>query len=679
MKKEDAQKEIVKLREQINEHNYQYHVLDHPLISDADYDRLFLNLKTLENLYPDLITEDSPTQRVGAAPLKEFAEVKHAIPMLSLDNAFDEKDVMDFDKRIQDRLAVHTVIEYCCEPKMDGVAISLRYEKGVLVRAATRGDGATGEDVTENVKTLSMIPLRLRLDHAPLVFEVRGEVFMTKSGFDKLNANAQKFGDKIFANPRNAAAGSIRQLDSSVTSSRPLEIYFYGVGEVQGIDLPDTHFEILKYMTTAGLRISPLIQVVEGATACLAYYEKIAKKRDKLPYEIDGVVYKANHIRHQEKLGFVSRAPRWAIAHKFPAEEVETLLEAVEFQVGRTGALTPVARLKPVRVHGVIVSNATLHNMDEVKRKHIHIGDTVIVRRAGDVIPEVVSVVMKHRPQQVKKITLPINCPVCHSSIEQIEGEAVARCTGGLFCAAQRKESIKHFASRRAMDIEGLGDKLVEQLVDHQLLNTVADIYDLSREPLENLERMGEKSAVNLLEQIEKSKSTTLARFLYALGIREVGEATAKLLAQHFKTISALQNATEDELQTVSDVGPIVAAHIAHFFHEKHNQDILHKLIQSGVHWEAVKASKHLPLAGKTFVLTGTLSDMSRDEAKEKLEYLGAKVAGSVSVKTSYVVAGADPGSKYDKAKTLGVTILDEAGFKSLLSGSWSVSGKVCK
>lgn len=665
---ENAKNEIARLRKEINEHNYQYYVLDNPIISDAEYDRLFQTLKALEKQFPQLITSDSPTQRVGDVPLKEFAEVKHAVPMLSLDNAFDEQDIFDFDKRIHDRLHSDNAIEYCCEPKLDGLAISLRYEKGLLVQAATRGDGATGEDVTENIKTIAMVPLRLRSPHPPALLEVRGEVFISKSGFEKLNANAEKKGEKIFANPRNAAAGSIRQLDSSITASRPLEIYFYGVGAVDGINLPEKHSDILKWLATSGLRVSQLIEVVQGPLECIAYYKNIAKKRDKLPFEIDGVVYKVNSLVQQEKLGFISRAPRWAIAHKFPAEEVNTVIEEVEFQVGRTGALTPVARLKPVHVHGVIVSNATLHNMDEIKRKDIHIGDTVIVRRAGDVIPEVVGVVKKYRPQHVKRITLPKHCPVCHSCIEHIEGEAVARCTGGLFCPAQRKENIKHFASRRAMDIEGLGDKLVDQLVDSQLIHSAADIYDLTQQQLENLERMGEKSALNLLEQIEKSKATTFARFLYSLGIREVGEATAKNLAMHFKTLSILQKASEEELQTVSDIGPVVAAHVAHFFHEQHNRDVIRKFIQSGVHWEEIKENQHAPLAGKTFVVTGTLAEFSRDEVKELLEKLGAKVAGSVSAKTSYVVVGADPGSKYDKAIKLGITILDENAFKALLN-----------
>ena len=660
-------KEIDKLREQLNEHNYRYYVLDNPVISDAEYDELFEKLKKLEVKHPELITPDSPTQRVGAAPLKAFAEVHHNILMLSLENAFNDDDITAFDKRVRERLGVHSEIKYCCEPKLDGLAISIRYEKGKLIQAATRGDGETGEDVTENVKTIRMVPLKLHGHDFPRVLDVRGEIFMSKKGFEKLNDEAQKKGEKIFANPRNAAAGSLRQLDSHITAKRPLEIYCYGVGVVEGEKLPVKHSEILKWLAKLGLRVNPLIKVVQGVEGCLNYYKHIGKERDKLPYEIDGVVYKVNSIAEQEKLGFVTRAPRWAIAHKFPAEEVNTKIEAVEFQVGRTGALTPVARLKPVHVRGVTVSNATLHNMDEIERKDIHIGDTVIVRRAGDVIPEVVGVVKERRPKDVKKIILPKHCPICHSEIEHIEDEAVARCTGGLFCPAQRKETIKHFAARRAMDIEGLGDKLVEQLVDTNLISSVADLYDLKLNQLEDLERMGEKSAQNLLDQLEKSKSTTLPRFLFALGIREVGEATAKQLAMHFKRLPNIQSATVEALQGVQDIGPVVAMHIANFFHEPHNRKIINKLIAAGVHWPEIKENKNLPLAGSTFVLTGTLNRLSRDEAKEKLEKLGAKVAGSVSNKTTYVVVGVDPGSKYDKAKTLGIKILDEDEFHHFL------------
>lgn len=659
--------ELKKLREEINEHNFRYYVLDDPSISDAQYDRLFKQLLEIEKSNPELVTFDSPSHRVGAPPLKEFSQVQHDVPMLSLDNAFDDDDIVAFDKRIRERLKTDSAIEYCAEPKLDGTAISIRYENGILKTASTRGDGSTGEDVTENVKTIKMVPLKLRGTDYPKILDVRGEVFMSKKGFLKLNAEAERNGEKIFANARNAAAGSLRQLDSRITAKRPLEIYFYGVGVFQGKEHPGTQIEMLKCLAKYGLRTNPLTKLVKGEAGCLQYYIELGQKRDKLPYEIDGIVYKVNSIKQQESLGFVTRAPRWAIAHKFPAEEAKTLLEDVEFQVGRTGAITPVARLKPVFVHGVTVSNATLHNMDEIKRKDVHIGDTVIVRRAGDVIPEIVGVVANKRPKDAKKVKLPKHCPICDSMIEVIEGEAVARCTSGLACPAQRKESIKHFASRRMMDIEGLGDKLVDQLVEAKLINTVADIYQLKRADLANLDRMGEKSADNLLEQIEKSKHTTLARFLYALGIREVGEATAKQLANYFKTIQVLEKTSEEEFQLVPDIGPVVAKHIAYFFKEKHNRDIIEKLIAFGVHWDPIKENKNLPLAGKTFVLTGTLETLSRDEAKEQLEKLGAKVSGSVSAKTSYVVLGKDPGSKYTKAKELKIAILEEDEFIKFL------------
>lgn len=663
----DIKQKINSLRQQLDEHNYRYYVLDDPTISDKEYDNLFQELKALETTHPDLITPDSPTQRVGAAPLKEFNEIKHSIPMLSLENAFIEDDIYDFDQRIHDRLKDSNPIEYCCEPKMDGLAISLRYENGLLKTAATRGDGTTGEDVTENIKTIPSVPLRLRGSNLPDVLEVRGEVFISKSGFEKLNAMAEKAGEKQFANPRNAAAGSLRQLDPRITAKRPLEIYCYGVGEVNGIELPKKHSDILFYLSQLGLRVNPLIKTGLGPGDCIAYYQEIGERRANLPYEIDGVVYKVNSIPLQEKLGFVSRAPRWAIAHKFPAEEVETIIESVEFQVGRTGALTPVARLKPVHVAGVVVSNATLHNMDEIERKDIHIGDHVVIRRAGDVIPEVVSVIVKHRNNDIKPIKPPIRCPVCQSEVERIEGEAAIRCTGGLFCAAQRKESLRHFASRKAMNIEGLGDKLIEQLVDCELLKNASDIYHLELEKVAALERMGDKSAHNLLDEIEKSKKTTFAKFLYALGIREVGEATAKQLAKHFETLEDLEGANEETLQSISDIGPIVASHIVNFFHEKHNKKIISALLNAGITWDKTDKPRHQPLAGKTFVLTGTLATLSREEAKEKLENLGAKVAGSVSAKTSYVVAGADAGSKLKKAETLGVNILDENALLTLL------------
>ncbi|MFZ2315639.1 MAG: NAD-dependent DNA ligase LigA [Gammaproteobacteria bacterium] len=659
--------QINKLHQELNEHNYRYYMLDDPIISDAKYDALFQELKKLEAAHPELITPDSPTQRVGGAPLKEFTQVQHQIPMLSLENGFEPDDLIAFDQRIHDRLKVTAPIEYCCEPKLDGLAMSIRYENGKLTQAATRGDGSTGEDVTENIKTIPMVPMQLQGKSYPQVVEVRGEVFMSKKGFLHLNTQAEKNGEKIFANPRNAAAGSVRQLDSRITAKRPLAFFAFGVGVVGGYDMPTTHYAMLEKLREWGFKISELVEVVEGIEACLAYYEKIGKIRLSLSFEIDGIVCKVNSIAEQEKLGFVTRAPRFAIAQKFPSEEVPTILESVEFQVGRTGAITPVARLKPVNVHGVTVSNATLHNMDEVKRKDVRIGDTVMVRRAGDVIPEIVGVVKEARPANAEEITMPTECPICHSAIEQVEDEAVARCTGGLFCPAQRKERIKHFSSRRALDIEGLGDKLVEQLVDVGLVKSVADIYELTQAQLENLERMGAKSAQNLLDQLEKSKSTTLARFLYALGIREVGETTAKQLAQFFKTIEALQAATEENLQAVPDVGPVVAAHIIHFLNEPHNQTVISKLLAAGIHWPAITDNKDLPLAGKTFVITGTLMGMSRDEAKECLEKLGAKVAGSVSVKTSYVVVGAEAGSKLEKAKALGVHVLEDGDFQEFL------------
>ncbi|OGT45281.1 MAG: DNA ligase (NAD(+)) LigA [Gammaproteobacteria bacterium RIFCSPHIGHO2_12_FULL_41_20] len=661
------QREAEKLRRQINEYNYRYYVLDDPSVSDAEYDCLFRRLHALEMAYPQLVVLDSPTQRVGAKPQKEFAEVTHAVPMLSLENAFDDTEVLAFDRRVRERLQTTQVIEYICEPKLDGLAVSLRYEKGILVQGATRGDGVSGENITENIRTIAAIPLHLRGDDYPHILEVRGEVYMPKQGFAALNQQAQQKGEKVFANPRNAAAGSLRQLDPRITAQRPLSIFCYGIGMTQQGSMPNKHSEILACLKKWGLRVNAEVVVVRGIQECLDYYKRMGNKREKLAYEIDGVVYKVNHLVEQEKLGFVSRAPRWAVAHKFPAQEVWTTIEAVEFQVGRTGALTPVARLQPVVVGGVTVSNATLHNMDEIQRKDIHVGDTVVVRRAGDVIPEVASVIKKQRHAHVKIITLPKYCPVCHSAVEHIIGEAVARCTGGLHCPAQRKEAIKHFAGRRALDVEGLGDKIIEQLVDSKLVSTVADLYHLTKDDLLQLERMADKSAQNVLDAIEKSKTTTLARFLYALGIREVGEATAKLLANHLGELTALYSATVAELQRIPDIGPVVAEHIVNFFADKRNRDVIDKLLKANVHWPKVKVSKHLPLAGKTFVLTGTLSSMSREEAKTKLEALGAKVAGSVSSKTSYVVVGSEAGSKLDKAKKLGIALLDEEVFLELL------------
>lgn len=664
---EGALSEITKLRQLIEEHNFRYYVLDDPNISDAEYDSYFKRLRALEADNPEHITDDSPTQRVGAAPLKSFPVVRHSVAMLSLENAFTEEDIIDFDQRVRDKLDTAEMIRYCCEPKIDGLAVNLRYENGLLTTAATRGDGEEGEDVTSNIKTITMIPLRLRGDHLPEILDVRGEVFMSRAGFERLNHDAKERGDKLFANPRNAAAGSLRQLDPHITALRPLEFFCYGLGAVKGYQMPDEQEAILKLLQTWGLRVNPLIQVMKGPEGCLAYYEKIANERDSLPYEIDGVVYKVNEMELQNQLGFVTRAPRWAIAHKFPAEEAYSVIEAVEFQVGRTGVVTPVARLKPVHVRGVTVSNATLHNMDEVRRKDIFIGDTVIVRRAGDVIPEVVGVVKDRRPNDVKRIMMPKHCPVCRSLVEHVEGEAAARCTGGLHCPAQQKEAVKHFASRRAMDIEGLGDKLAEQLVDKAMIKNVADIYDLTVDTLADLERMGVKSSQNLIDQIEKSKSVSLSRFIYALGIREVGEATAKLLAQEYGTLDKLRVATYEALQCIPDIGPVVAHHIVSFFQDAHNQAVINKLMLSGMTFTAVKVVGDLPLRGQTFVITGTLDAMSRDQAKAELEQRGAKVAGSVSAKTSYVVVGAEAGSKLAKAKELGVSTLDEKAFLELL------------
>lgn len=666
---EKLAKDAEKLRQQLNEYNYHYYVLDEPIISDAEYDELYKKLKEIETHHPELITIDSPTQRVGAKPLKAFAELKHVVPMLSLDNAFADEDVVAFDQRIKDRLKINHDIEYVCEPKLDGLAVTMHYQHGVLIKAATRGDGETGEDITENIRTIAMVPLCLHGDDFPAYLEVRGEVYMPKKGFLALNKRAEQRGEKIFVNPRNAAAGSLRQLDSNITASRPLEIFCYGVGIVEGGKLPETQAHMLQGLKTWGFRVNSDNKVVKGAEGCLAYYHEMQHKRETLPFEIDGVVYKVNAIADQLKLGFVSRAPRWAVAHKFPSEEVITQVEDVEFQVGRTGAITPVARLKPVFVHGVTVSNATLHNMDEIQRKDIHINDTVVVRRAGDVIPEVVMVLKDRRPSHAQVIQLPKNCPVCHSEIEHIEGEAIARCSGGLFCAAQRKEAIKHFASRRAMDIEGLGDKLVDQLVELNLIKNPGDLYTLTLDQLANLDRMAEKSAQNILDALAESKKTTLARFIYALGIREVGEATAKQLAKQYGDLPPLMTATVDALQAIQDIGPVVAHHIVTFFSEEHNQAVIRQLLTAGIYWEKIdKLSQALPLVGKTFVLTGTLTSLTRDEAKEKLESLGAKVAGSVSAKTYCVIVGADPGSKLDKAKGLGVTVMDEEYFLKFLA-----------
>ncbi len=668
MTRKDVQAQIEQLRQQINYHNYRYYVLDDPEIPDSEYDRLMRELQALEAEHPELITPDSPTQRVGARPLKEFAEVRHAVPMLSLGNAFSDEEVADFDERVR-KLLKEEHIEYAAEPKLDGLAINLRYEGGVLVQGATRGDGHRGEDVTSNVRTIGAIPLRLLGDDWPRVLEVRGEIFMPKKGFEELNRRARNKGEKTFANPRNAAAGSLRQLDPKITATRPLSFYAYGWGELSVERLADSYSASLAVLKALGLPVSPEQKVVQGLAGCLGYFHAMANKRDDLEYEIDGVVFKVNDLDQQERLGYVSRAPRWAIARKFPAQEALTVVKDVEFQVGRTGAVTPVARLQPVEVGGVVVRNATLHNMDEVRKKDVRIGDTVYVRRAGDVIPEIVRVLPERRPEDAREVVLPAHCPVCGSDIIKPEGEAVARCTGGLFCPAQRKEAIKHFASRRAMDIEGLGDKLVEQLVDQELIHDPADLYSLTREQLTGLERMGEKSAQNLLDALARSKETTLAHFLYALGIREVGEATSQTLARQFGSLEALEKATEEQLQETPDIGPVVAAHIAAFFRQPHNREVMDKLRRAGIHWPDVQGpgEKALPLASKTFVLTGSLS-RPRSQIKAELQELGAKVTGSVSKKTDYVVAGEAAGSKLEKARELGVTILDEEQLKRMLA-----------
>lgn len=668
------EKRVRALREQLDRHNYRYYVLDDPEVSDAEYDRLMRELQALEAQHPRLVTPDSPTQRVGASPVGELAEVVHATPMLSLDNAFDEEDVLNFDRRVRERLDDIASVEYAAEPKLDGLAISFRYEAGRLVQAATRGDGTRGEDVTHNVRTVKAVPVQLR-GSFPELLEVRGEIFMTLAGFKVMNERALAAGEKVFVNPRNAAAGSLRQLDPRLTATRPLDVFFYGVGATHGWKLPDRHSETLLQLREWGLKISPLLQVVRGAEGCLAYYREIGARRASLKYEIDGVVYKVNRFAQQRDLGFVARAPRWAIAHKFPAHEENTVVRDVEFQVGRTGALTPVARLEPVFVGGVTVSNATLHNMDEVRRKDVRIGDTVVVRRAGDVIPEIVKVIADRRPESAREVELPARCPVCGSEVERVEGEAVARCTGGLFCGAQRKESLRHFASRRALDIEGLGSKLIDQLVDSDQVRSPADLYRLTLAQLANLERMAEKSATNLMQALERSKRTTLARFLYGLGIRDVGEATAAALAAHFGELDPLLAASEESIQEVPDVGPVVAAHVYHFFQQPQNRQVIDELRGQGVSWPAQQrraVSASGALEGKTFVLTGTLSSMGRDEAKDRITALGGKVSGSVSKKTDYVVAGAEAGSKLKKAEELGVQVLDEEQLLRLLAADRS-------
>ena len=660
------QQQIDTLRHDLRRYEYEYHVLDNPTIPDAEYDRLFHQLKALEAAHPELITADSPTQRVGAKPLSGFAQIRHEIPMLSLDNAFSDEEFYAFVKRIEDRLIrLPEPLTFCCEPKLDGLAVSILYVNGILTQAATRGDGATGEDITANIRTIRNIPLQLLMDNPPARLEVRGEVFMPHAGFERLNQQALEKGEKTFANPRNAAAGSLRQLDPKITSKRPLVLNAYGIGIAEGVDLPNTHYDRLQWLKSIGIPVNPEIRLCNGTDEVLDFYRDIQNKRSALGYDIDGTVLKINDIALQEKLGFISKAPRWAIAYKFPAQEELTRLNDVEFQVGRTGAITPVAKLEPVFVAGVTVSNATLHNGDEIERLDIAIGDTVVIRRAGDVIPQIIGVLHDRRPADARPIVFPETCPVCDSAIVRIEGEAVARCTGGLFCAAQRKEALKHFVSRKAMDIDGVGGKLIEQLVDRELVHTPADLFKLDLTTLTRLERMGAKSAENALASLEKAKNTTLARFIFALGIREVGEATALNLANHFKTLEALQNADLEALQQVPDVGEVVANRILAFWHEPHNVAVVNDLIAQGVHWETVETKEVTEnrFKGKTVVLTGTLTQMGRNEAKALLQDMGAKVSGSVSAKTDFVIAGDAAGSKLTKAQELGVTVLTEEEF----------------
>ena len=651
------------LRAELEHHNYRYFVLDDPQVPDAEYDRLLRELRDLESAHPSLVTADSPTQRVGGVAADEFAEARHRQPMLSLDNAFSEEDVTAFDRRVRERLGSDEAVEYSAEPKMDGLAISVIWEHGVFTRAATRGDGVTGEDVTANVRTIASLPLRLR-GAAPALLEARGEVFMPVAGFERLNREAAARGDKVFVNPRNAAAGSLRQLDPKVTASRPLEVYFYALGTLEGAPLPERHSEVLEMLRGLGLRVSPETRRVQGVAGCLAYYAALGARRAVLPHQIDGVVYKVDDLAAQRTLGFVSRAPRWAVAHKFPADEALTVVREVGFQVGRTGALTPVARLEPVFVGGVTVSNATLHNIDEIERKGVRIGDTVVVRRAGDVIPEVARVLLDRRPDDAREVRLPSACPVCGSPVERDPDAAVARCTGGYRCSAQRKERLRHFAARRALDVEGLGERLVEQLVDADLVQTPADLFRLDRATLAGLERMGEKSADNLLTALVKARDTTLPRLLFALGIREVGEATAAALAAHFGDLDALMEADLGSVQQVPDVGPVVAARVVEYFADPSHRDMILRLREAGVHWPVsapVPPADGLPLVGLTWVLTGSLVSMDRGAAEDALRALGARISGSVSKKTDFVVAGSDAGSKLSKAEELGVRVLDES------------------
>lgn len=659
------------LRDLLNEYNHQYYVLDHPTVPDAEYDRLLRELQDIEREHQALKTADSPTQKVGAMPLSAFDQVQHEMAMLSLDNAMNAEEFSDFYARVQKQLNTSDDIEFACEPKLDGAAVSILYEDGVLVQAATRGDGQTGENITQNVRTINNVPLKLIGDY-PQRVEVRGEVYMPLDGFDSYNEKALAADEKVFANPRNAAAGSLRQLDSKITAKRPLEFCSYGVGVVsEEFSLPENLSDIFQLIKSWGIKINDELTVAKNLLEAQAFFDGLGDKRHSLPYEIDGTVFKVNNLALQQQLGFVARAPRWAIAYKFPAVEEMTVLEQVDFQVGRTGAITPVARLSPVKVAGVVVSNATLHNADEIARLGVKVGDTVIIRRAGDVIPQVVSVVRDRRPDNTDDIVFPETCPVCDSEIERVEGEAVARCTGGLVCSAQRKEAIKHFVARKALDVEGLGDKLIDQLVEQDLIHSVDDLFHLTMAQLSGLERMAQKSAQNVLDALENSKKTTLGRFLYALGIREVGTVTANNLAAHFGFLQRIMNADKETLINVNDVGDIVASHIVHFFAQQRNRDVVEQLQLSGVNWEEkepVAAANDAPLSGKVAVITGTLSSMGRDQAKDYLENLGAKVTGSVSKKTDFLVAGEKAGSKLTKARSLGVEVLDNDAFMALLA-----------
>nr|WP_300312625.1 NAD-dependent DNA ligase LigA [Halomonas sp.] len=657
--------ETNRLRAELNDANYRYYVLDDPLLTDAEYDRRLRRLQELEEKHPELVTADSPTQRVGAQPADGFPQVTHAIPMLSLDNAFSEDELRAFVERVAERLEVDPEsLVFSCEPKLDGAAVSLVYENGTLVSGATRGDGRTGEGILSNLKTLRSIPLQLRGENVPALVEARGEVIMSHAGFEAMNERAREQDGKVFANPRNAAAGSLRQLDPKMTATRPLEFSGYQLARLEPQMGDETHSQLMQRLASLGIPVSRELKVVKGAKGVIDYCHHLGERRDGLGYDIDGAVIKVDDLRLQRELGFVARAPRWAIAFKFPAQEQTTRLNDVEFQVGRTGAITPVARLEPVNVAGVTVSNATLHNADEIERLGVMIGDTVAIRRAGDVIPQVVRVIEDERPADARPIVFPARCPVCDSEIERVEGEAVARCSGGLYCAAQRKEALKHFASRRAMDIDGLGVKLIDVLVDREMVTTPADLFLLSAEQLAELPRMAEKSANNLVVALDKARGTTLARFVFALGIREVGEATAANLAAHFGTLEALMQAERETLEQVNDVGPIVAAHVATFFQQEHNIETIKALVEAGVHWdETVIKQRATPLEGQTWVLTGTLESMTRDEGKTRLQALGAKVAGSVSKKTSCLVAGPGAGSKLTKAEQAGVPVIDEETF----------------